>query len=406
MDSSHARSDLVHEAENVSTLETHGDFVLHEIVQNDNASSWLVNTSNSSADSSHATLDTQPMWSLLGLGNALRRIRNEFSFGESAESDGCENYYSPKAQLLPRSSSESSRLDALETIDWMVTASDEQSVNRADVSSVEYTGCIRNVLTHQLGDDVALDDEPTKKESTIYLPSARKSFTTIAEALLNASDGDEIELVPGVYIEHGTLEVKANNVVLRAALDGTQPQNGTVEIQLRGLLSSMVCRGNGFKATDLKLVHLAALRTENAKATVVPVANNAEYIPSCVNVVSGNACFERCRITSSLAHGICVWGDSTPSFKVCCIDKCMEVAVVCRGRSNPIFLSNYFRKNMCFGIAVMDACSGTFAGNFIVETVKCAVICGGSTTTAFLVCFVIAFWLRLSAFLVCFVIAF
>jgi len=405
MDSSHARSDLGHGAANVSTLETQGDFVPDEIVHDDNTSPWRVNISNSSAESSDATFATPPTWSLSGLGNALRRIRNDLPRNirsvnsqqlpvvDVTEGDECENYYSPKAQLLPRSNSESSRLDALETIDWMVTASDEQSVNRADVSSVEYTGGMRNVLTHhQLGDDVAPDDEhSTKKENTIYLPSARRSFTTIAESLLNASDGDEIELVPGVYIEHGTLEVKANNVVLRAALDGTQPQNGTVEIQLRGLLSSMVCRGKGFKATDLKFVHLAAVRTESAHAPVLPVANKAEYIPSCVNVVSGDACFERCRITSSLAHGICVWGDSTPSFKLCCIDKCMEVAVVCRGRSNPIFLSNYFRKNMCFGIAVMDACSGTFAGNFIVETVNCAVICGGSTTTAFLVCFVIAF---------------
>lgn len=200
-----------------------------------------------------------------------------------------------KGLLLPRNNSDSSLLDSLETIDlaqhreqhrlWKASA---QPMHANDANN-DSMGSWCGKAGTQAGDQIAHVDFQTTQEHEIYVPSARKSFKMIAEALHNTSDGDEIELVSGVYVEHSTLEVKANDVVLRPAMSGNSPHDGQVEIQLRGLLASLVCRGKGFKASDLELVHSVALHTERV---VAPGKNNSEYIPACVNVLSGDVCFE------------------------------------------------------------------------------------------------------------------
>jgi parallel beta-helix repeat protein len=295
-------------------------------------------------------------------------------------------------ELLPRNNSDSSLMDALETIDWEQVYDMSAQMEPRDLDEVSSiassfeTACSRSTqFSHREKQDQRLivssmEEQSTDSAPEIFLPSAGLNFKTLAEALMNARDYDEIHLSAGVYVEHGPLEISADHVVICAAKINT----GEVEIRLQGPFSSLVCRGRGLKVSDLKIVHCSSSSSENTSAVSNTQDSPCGYVPACINVLSGEPSFLGCRITSSLMHGVVAWGDSTPVFKHCYIDKCADVAVLCRGRAGPIFVSNTFRKNKSFAVVIMDSCSGSFVGNVIVKNKKCAIVCGGTTTTSFL----------------------
>jgi hypothetical protein len=229
---------------------------------------------------------------------------------------------------LPRNNSDCS-LDSYK-VDWR-DIEHVQPAHPDEVSSVAstFSTCLsqftdRDASETALG-DFALNDDLTSDE--VYVPSANKCFKTLAEALKNSSDGDEIQLTPGLYVVHGRLEVEAQNVTLCGALLPSSSQSFSgVEIQLRGPHSSLVCKANGLKVINIKLVQCSEVQSD-----AIPAAADQrkaeENSPACINVQSGDAYFEACKVTSSLGHGICVWGDAAPTFKLCCIDRCHEQQV-------------------------------------------------------------------------------
>ena len=229
---------------------------------------------------------------------------------------------------LPRNNSDCS-LDSYK-VDWR-DIEHVQPVHPDEVSSIAstFSTCLsqftdRDASEMALG-DFALNDDHTSDE--VYVPSANKCFKTLSEALKNSSDGDEIQLTPGLYVVHGRLEVEAQNVTLCGALLPSSSQSFSgVEIQLRGPHSSLVCKANGLKVINIKLVQCSEVQSD-----AFPVAADQqkaeENSPACINVQSGDAYFEACKVTSSLGHGICVWEDAAPTFRLCCIDRCPEQLV-------------------------------------------------------------------------------
>ena len=231
-----------------------------------------------------------------------------------------------------------------------------------------------------MGECAKMGESEIASTRPIFVPSVKRSFLSLATALQHASEGDEIRLFPGIYVEDGLVEVHAKNVVVRA--DESSLGKTKVEVHFTGPRSSLLCNTVGFKMMDIRLIHSLdpAWNTDHwtdDDETRIP-------LPACINIRSGDACFERCQITSQWKHGVIVSGNARPSFKHCEINKCVGVAFMCQDESAPLFLSNVLRQNQSFAIVAIDSCAGSFSGNVIDQNGKCAVVCGGRASSAFL----------------------
>ena len=272
-------------------------------------------------------------------------------------------------QLLPRNNSDSSLLDVWEQ---------EALSPRSRGSAASAASAVHRSLAGFALNEEAQSPRGPQAGHEVYVPSARRSFKSIAEALRNASAGDAIRLAHGTYVEHEPLEVLVADVTLSGTQDDSAAEEAQchAEIQLRGPLASLVCRANGFRASKLKLVQSGASCCDSQAKPEHGVACVA-----CVAVLSGDANFDRCRITSSVGHGVYIAGDASPLFKLCSIDKCADVAVLCCGRCSPTLMCNTLRKNKSFSLAMMDSCAGSLVGNTILKSGKCAVLCSGRSST-------------------------
>jgi hypothetical protein len=283
-------------------------------------------------------------------------------------------------QLLPRNNSESSLFDGLEGLTEEETLN-HQTLDRGCVGSAAHQDA--SSRSHSFPFSPGPRGLQTVHE--VYVASAKRSFKSIAEALRNAAAGDVIQLLHGKYVEHEPLEVLVDNVIL-CCVPGTSAAEEAalpVEIQLSGPRACLVCRAKGLEARQMKLVQCASSQTQQ-DASTCDTGGKSEFGVACVAVLSGNASFVSCCITSSVGHGVYICGDASPSLKFCTIDNCAHVAVLCRGRCCPMLLCNTLRKNKSFAVAMMDWSAGSLVGNTISKSSKCAVICSGDASTIFL----------------------
>jgi parallel beta-helix repeat protein len=292
----------------------------------------------------------------------------------------------PPVQLLPRNNSASSLFDGLESL------TEEETLNRQTPDR----GCVASGA-HQdaaAANGPAGDFSPNEEARgprglqtvhEVFVASAKRSFKSIAEALRNAGAGEVIQLTHGTYVEHEPLEVLVDNVILCCAPGNSAAGEAAfpVEIQLRGPRACLVCRAKGLEARQMKLVQSASSQPQQ-NASTCDTGGKSELGTACVAVLSGDASFVSCSITSSVGHGFYICGDASPSLKFCSIDKCADVAVLCRGRCCPMLLCNTLRKNKSVAIAMMDSSAGSLVGNTISKSSKCAVICSGDSSTIFL----------------------
>mmetsp|Transcript_19842 Transcript_19842/g.47311 ORF Transcript_19842/g.47311 Transcript_19842/m.47311 type:complete len:812 (-) Transcript_19842:343-2778(-) len=230
---------------------------------------------------------------------------------------------------------------------------------------------------------------------SIFVQSCQRSFTTLSEAVRNASEFETILLDDGIYVEQDSIVLEKEGVTIRAKhSDPTETRNvhivsHTVEKHC------FVVRAKGCVVFGLDVLHMScheeahthAKNQEQAASTTrhsVAESPMSKTSPrGCFSIEASNGCVDSCTITSVSGYGVMVWADAQPTVRGCVIQHCAQAAIICGGTSSGSFQDNTLLFNKSFGFVVVDEAQGTFQNNSVLKTAKCGVLCAGQSRAIF-----------------------
>ena len=223
----------------------------------------------------------------------------------------------------------------------------------------------------------------------VYVPSQRRAFASLSEALRHVRSGDVICLQPGAYVQREPIVLAVDGVkivakVYAGALAGSRSRVSVLS-HTRGQ-DCLVVQARGCEIRGIHFVHSSCLpRSGTANAEGEPRRPDSISGPppdsvGCINIERGDVRIINCSISNCSGFGIKVTGSSSPYIESCSLAHCREVAVLLMGTSRATLKNCHLSHNMCAGIVLLDAAAGELTGNTIAHNEKVGIVCAGSSS--------------------------
>mmetsp|Transcript_44975 Transcript_44975/g.109742 ORF Transcript_44975/g.109742 Transcript_44975/m.109742 type:complete len:906 (-) Transcript_44975:226-2943(-) len=208
----------------------------------------------------------------------------------------------------------------------------------------------------------------------IFVPSSRRQYESVAEAVWHAKEGDVITLQPGTYSEVNQILLDTKGVRVEAGA------HGKVEIIMSPTVKAapIVCSAEDVALVGLKLVRQGVVEKVEGGD---PNKNNA--VRACVLIESGNASVDRCTVMCQTGTGVYVMGESRPTIVNCTLTENVHAAIVCCGKTYTNLGGCTIKRNAGFGVWLLESADGNFAHNRIGRNSKCGVLCCGQCQGVF-----------------------
>lgn len=210
----------------------------------------------------------------------------------------------------------------------------------------------------------------------VFLNAKERRFSSIANALRAAAEGDTILLSSGVHICIEPLVMDKRNVTITHSDDAETacPSSSHPVRDCNPSHSVAIITASSSCAVHLKAsgcvlrgvaVKLDGHGGQQNECQHAPAARSPSHM--CIAVDGDDSLIEHCNVEGGHGAGIVIRGHRS-AIRSCTIHGCSQTAVSCFSESSPEIAASSFMLNLGRGIALHDGCGGTIRDNFIFQS--------------------------------------